>query len=162
MKRQQQALDEADAELKLWRDGELYSNILDRADSLSMVRRQREIMDEQNRKNQLSNIKGGASDETKIAQATAANKGLADTISQIAGYGQQRKDQVESSYRNAMYNSKLKRADLAASGAQATANAISGAAGVIGNIVGGIDWGGSAKDFANTYESIADDEDMYI
>lgn len=143
--RQADILDKAQSNLEDWRNGVINTNTLDRADSMSMVKAYRDILNEQNRKFNTGAIKGGLTDEAKVAQATATNKGLSDAISRIAGYGQQQKDRVEQVYQNQLHNYNLKRAEMAGAGAEATSSAISEATGVIGDIIGSIDWGKKKK-----------------
>lgn len=142
--RQADILDKAQSNLEDWRNGVINTNTLDRADSMSMVKAYRDILNEQNRKFNTGAIKGGLTDEAKVAQATATNKGLSDAISRIAGYGQQQKDRVEQVYQNRLHDYNLKRAEMAGAGAEATSSAISEGTGVItgviGDILGSIDW----------------------
>lgn len=140
-KRQTEALDKAQQNLEDWRNGIVNSNILDRADSMSMLRIYREALEEQAKKNNTAAIKGGLSDEAVVAQATATNKGLADAISRIAGYGQQQKDRAEQMYQTQLYNYNQQKAAAAGAGAQTIANAISTASGVLGAMTSDIDWG---------------------
>lgn len=135
------ALDEAQQNLTDWRNGIVGTNVLDRADSMSMLKAYRDILDEQNKKNNTGAIKGGLTDEAQVAQAIAANKGLSDAVSRIAGYGQQQKDRVEQQYQQHLYNYNTNRAADLASGAQATANTIAQAGGSLGSIISGINWG---------------------
>lgn len=135
------ALDEAQQNLTDWRNGIVGTTVLDRADSMSMLKAYRDILDEQNKKNNTGAIKGGLTDEAQVAQAIAANKGLSDAVSRIAGYGQQQKDRVEQQYQQYLYGYNTNRAADLASGAQATANTIAQAGGSLGSIISGINWG---------------------
>ena len=140
-KRATAALDEAQQNLTDWRNGVVGTNVLDRADSMSMLKAYRDILDEQNKKNNTGAIKGGLTDEAQVAQAVAVNKGLADAASRIAGYGQQQKDRVEQLYQQQLYGYETTRAKDLASGAQATVDAIAKAGGTLGSILSGINWG---------------------
>ena len=135
-RRQTKLLDEAQANLEDWRNGIVNTNTLDRADSMSMLKAYRDILEEQSKKNNTAAIKGGLSDEAQVAQATATNKGMADAISRIAGYGQQQAK---------LHDYNMRRAALAGAGAQTTADAISGATSTIGNLLTGFDWGSLKK-----------------
>ena len=66
--------DKSEALLQDWYDSQMNTNILDRADTLSMLKMYRDTMDEQNRKFQTNAIKGGASEEAKVAYAQKQNK----------------------------------------------------------------------------------------
>lgn len=140
-KKQASAYDEAWGSYEDWYKGQMNANILDRADSLSMLKRYREWQDENNKKYQTNAIKGGASEEAKVAYAQKANKGYADAISRIAAMGQQYKDRLSQNYVTNRFNFQTKRADMAADGAQAVASGIANAVGVMGDIIGGMDWG---------------------
>jgi hypothetical protein len=144
-RRQTKLLDEAQANLEDWRNGIVNTNTLDRADSMSMLKAYRDILEEQSKKNNTAAIKGGLSDEAQVAQATATNKGMADAISRIAGYGQQQKDRAEQTYQAKLHDYNMRRAALAGAGAQTTADAISGATSTIGNLLTGFDWGSLKK-----------------
>ena len=138
--RQTDKINAAQENLEDWRNGIVGTSILDRADSMSMLKAYRDTLEEQNRKFNTGAIKGGITDEAKVAQATAANKGFSDAVSRIAG-GQQQKDRVEQLYQNQLYNYNVQQAEQAGAGAQATGDAIKGAAGVLGEMISGIDWG---------------------
>ena len=139
--RQTDKINAAQENLEDWRNGIVGTSILDRADSMSMLKAYRDTLEEQNRKFNTGAIKGGITDEAKVAQATAVNKGFADAVSRIAGYGQQQKDRAEQLYQNQLYNYNVQQAEQAGAGAQATGDAIKGAAGVLGEMISGIDWG---------------------
>lgn len=128
--------------LKDWYDSEINTNILDRADTLSMLKQYREAMDEQGKKYQTNAIKGGASEEAKIAYAQAQNKGYADAISKIAAQGQARKDQVTNAYMQGMLGIYDNKSNAYLQSGQQMSNAISGAANGLSSAVGSINWGG--------------------
>lgn len=134
--KQRKELNRQQKELDQWYRGEMGTNILDRADSRAMLKRIRDYYDERQRKQNTRNIKGGASEEAEVAQAVAANKGIADAASRISATGQQHKDNVAGQYRQMSYNIGQQKAGLAGGGAQALANSISSAGGVLGNLVG--------------------------
>ena len=144
-KEKAQAYDAAWDSYEDWYQGQMNTNILDRADTQAMLKRYREWQDENAKKYQTNAIKGGASEEAKIAYAQEANKGYADAISQIAAQGQKYKDQLSLKFAGDQLNWATKRADMAAEGSQAVANTIAGAGGTIGDILGGMDWGGGKK-----------------
>ena len=141
-KEQSQAYDDAWADYEDWYDGQMNTSILDRADTLSMLKRYRDWQEENAKKYQTNAIKGGASEEAKIAYAQEANKGYADAISRIAAMGQQYKDRLSQNYATNRFNFQTKRADMAAAGAQAVASGIANAGGTLGSLIGGMDWGG--------------------
>lgn len=131
--------------LKDWYDTKVNTNILDRADTLSMLKQYRDAMDEQNKKYQTNAIKGGASEEAKVAYAQAQNKGYADAISKIAAQGQAQKDQAEYAYMQEMRGINNDKANAHIQSGTAMSNVISQAVKGIGNALGSINWGGGKK-----------------
>lgn len=131
----------AEQTLKNWYDTNMNTSILDRADTLSMLKIYRDTMDEQARKYQTNAIKGGASEEAKVAYAQSQNKAYADAISKIAAQGQARKDQVADAYMKELMGIHADRANNYLLSGQQMANAISGAANGLGSALGGIEWG---------------------
>ncbi len=144
-KQKASAYDQAWGEYEDWYEGQMNASILDRADTLSMLKRYRDWQEEEAKKYQTNAIKGGASEEAKIAYAQKANKGYADAISRIAAMGQQYKDRLSQGFMQQQLGYKQKRADLTAEGAQTVANGIANAGGAIGDLVGGMNWGGKKK-----------------
>lgn len=141
-KNQSSAYDEAWNDYENWYEGQMNANILDRADSLSLLKRYRDWQEEAAKKSQTNAIKGGASEEAKVAYAQQANKGYADAISRIAAMGQQYKDRLSQNYMQSKFNYDKNRADMAAQGAQAVASGLANAGSAVGDILGGLDWGG--------------------
>lgn len=131
--------------LKDWYESEMNTNILDRADTLSMLKQYRDTLDEQGKKYQTNAIKGGASEEAKIAYAQQANKGYADAISKIAAQGQLRKDQVTDAYMQGMRNIYDAKANQYLQSGQTMANLISQSANGIGSALGSISWGNNSQ-----------------
>lgn len=126
-KKAQEKRDLAETNLKDWYSSQMNTNVLDRADSMSMLKAYRDIMEEQNKKYNTNAIKGGATEEAKVAYAQETNKGLADAISKISAQGQQRKDQVADAYMQGMMNIRNNEADAYLQSGQQMSNAISGA-----------------------------------
>lgn len=111
-KRAQEEREKAKAELQNWYTTNMNTNVLDRADTMSVLKAYRDTLDEQNRKYHTNAIKGGASEEAKVAYAQQANKAYSDAISKIMAQGQQRKDQVTDAYMQGMmglYNNDAER-----------------------------------------------------
>lgn len=133
--------EKAQRQLDNWYENEMAGNILDRADSRSMLAEYRNSMAEQNKKYLNNAIKGGASDEAKVAFNESMNKGYADAISKIAAQGQIRKDQVADSYRQGKMDASTKMADIYMQSGQQMGNAISKAGSGISSAVSGMDLG---------------------
>ena len=83
----------------------------------------------------------------------------ADAISRIAAMGQQYKDRLSQNYATNRFNFQTKRADMATDGAQAVASGIANAGGVVGDLIGGIDWGGGKASGGFATESADTDID---
>lgn len=135
---QRRALDKARDNLKAWRDQEVNQDFLDRADSRDLLRQLRETYQERQRRMETGNIKGGATAESRVAQATAENKGIAAATSRIAAAGQQYKDNVRKEYRDDMKEIDQRAAEMSSSGAQALTDSLSSAFGTLGSLVSDI------------------------
>ena len=142
-KKQASAYDEAWGSYEDWYEGQMNANILERADTLSMLKRYRDWQEEDAKKYQTNAIKGGASEEAKIAYAQKANKGYADAVSRIAAMGQQYKDRLSQNFMQQKLGYQQNRANMVAQGAQAVASGLASGAGAVGDILGGVDWGGN-------------------
>ena len=137
--------EKAQRELDNWYENEMAGSIIDRADTRSMLSEYRNTMNEQNKKYLNNAIKGGASDEAKIAYNQSANKGYADMMSKILAQGQLRKDQVTDSYRQGKMDASTKMADLYMQSGQQMANTISSAGSGVSSAVSGMDLGSIGK-----------------
>lgn len=137
--------EKAEKELDNWYANEMAGNILDRADSRSMLNAYRTTMEEQSRKYANNAIKGGASEEAQVAYAQAANKGYADAISKISAQGQQRKDRVTDSYLQGKMDAFTKMYDLYMQSGQTMANTISSAGNSAASVFAGTDLGSIGK-----------------
>ncbi len=106
-KRRKEALaiqEEKKRKLDAWRDRELNADYIDRADSQAMLRKIREYNKDALAAYNNNAIKGGASEEARVAAAGQLNKNYASAISQIAGIGAQHKDRVQNMYMTAGAN----------------------------------------------------------
>ena len=97
-KEAEQLLETQKQDLKEWRDRELAGDYLQRADSQAMLRNVKEQSEEylQGMTNDVA--RSGMTDEAKVAMAQKANKAYADAAAQLAGVGQQHKDNVETTW----------------------------------------------------------------
>lgn len=94
----EQIIDDKKTELNNWRDREMSSNFLDRADSQAALRQVRQNQKEQQEALATDAVKAGATDQAKVAAAAEANKQYASTVSQLAGIGAQHKDNVQAQH----------------------------------------------------------------
>lgn len=97
-------MDAQKKDLRAWRDAELGSDYLDRADSRAAMRRVFEYNKEAQKASDTNAIKRGMTDEAKVAQAARLNRNYADTVSQIAAAGAQHKDRVQQQYMSEVRN----------------------------------------------------------
>lgn len=144
-KKQQALRAQQEQEWENWYQNEVNQSYLDRADNLSMLRRYREVLDETSRRNNTAAIKGGATDEARVALAAEQNKGLANIMSQMAANGERHRDRVKSKYmdvKSGFQNSKIAASQQ---NAENVINTITSASNVVGDLVGGINWGGAKK-----------------
>lgn len=122
-----------------WRDAEMGTDYLDRADSRAALRRVFENNKEAQKALNTEAVKSGMTDEAKVAYAADLNENYADTVSQIAGVGAQHKDNVQRQYlsetRN-LDNLKIQN-KMDTSGVESMVQGITGAAGAIGSLASG-------------------------
>lgn len=145
--KQQQKIDEAiDAQerrLDAWRDSQMNTNYLDRADSREMLRRVAQHNDEQMKALSTNAVKGGASEEAKVAAAGNLTRNYADAIGSIAAAGQRHRDNVQNQYLSGISDiegQRLKQLMDNDSAAQLS-KGISG----MGNVLSEFDWGSLIK-----------------
>lgn len=91
-------LEKQKKKLTQWRDAEMGTNYLDRADSRAALRRVFEYNKEAQKAANTNAVKSGMTDEAKVAQAAKLNENYADAVSQIAGAGARHKDRVQQQY----------------------------------------------------------------
>lgn len=81
-------------------DAEINSNYLDRADARNAIRQVTDATSESMRQLNTDAIRGGATDEAKVAMASKLNKNIAKTVGTLAGIGEQHKDKLRGQKRN--------------------------------------------------------------
>lgn len=148
-KRRRQAereLEKQKKSLQEWRDAEMGTNYLDRADSRAAMRRVFENNKEAQKAANTDAIKSGMTDEAKVAQAAKLNENYADVVSQIAAAGAQHKDQVQQQYMGEKRNlDNLKIQNMMdTSGVDNMVQGITGAAAGLGTALAGVG-GASSK-----------------
>jgi hypothetical protein len=80
-------------------DNEINSNYLDRADSRNALRKVTDANTEAMRQLNTDAIRGGATDEAKVAMASRLNKTTADVVGDLAAMGEQHKDALKAEKR---------------------------------------------------------------
>ena len=122
------------AENKKWYDAKMAENYMQRSDVQNVLRKQRELLQEQYQRARATNIVAGGTDESLALQQQAANAAMGDTMANIAANASAYKDSIEQQYRtqDAALNQQL------AGVQQAQGEVIANAAGQIGSAVGGL------------------------
>lgn len=139
-------LEKQKKKLTEWRDAEMGTNYLDRADSRAALRRVFEYNKEAQKAANTNAVKSGMTDEAKVAQAAKLNANYADAVSQIAGAGARHKDRVQQQYLEQTRNlDNLKIQNLMdTSGVDNIVQGITGAAAGIAGALGGGSLGGGS------------------
>jgi hypothetical protein len=121
-------------ENKKWYDQKMAEDYMQRSDVQNVLRKQRELLQEQYQRARATNIVAGGTDESLALQQQAANEVMGDTMANIAANASAYKDSVESQYRaqDATLNQQLAGIE------QSQASAIAQAAGQVGSAVSGL------------------------
>ena len=133
-------MDKAQQYLDNWYNNAMNTSVLDRADTQAMLSDYRNTMAEQGQKYLNNAVKGGATEEGRIAYQTSANKGYADAISNISASAQAQKDRVSESYMQGKMNYHNSLADSYMKAGQQMSSEISGAVGGAGDALGNINF----------------------
>ena len=97
-----QALDELKGrreENKQWYNQKMSEDYMMRSNVQNVLRKQRELLDEQYQRARATNVVAGGTDEALALQQQAANKAMGDTMANIAANASTYKDNVEQQYR---------------------------------------------------------------
>ena len=117
-----------------WYDQKMAEDYTQRSDVQNVLRKQRELLDEQYQRARATNVVAGGTDESLALQQQAANKTMGDTMADIAAGASAYKDSIEQLYRakDDAINQQLIGVQ------QAKAQSIANAAGQVGSAVGGL------------------------
>ena len=102
-KRKKEAQEAYDAKIKAEQaalDREINANYLDRADARNVIRKVTDANTETMRQLNTDAIRGGATDEAKVAMASKLNKGTAEVVGNLAAVGEQHKDKLRDQKRS--------------------------------------------------------------
>ena len=126
-------------ENKSWYNRRMAEDYTMRSDAQALIKRQRELLDEQYKRAKATNVVAGGTDESLALQKQAANKAMSDTMTGIAANASAHKDNIEAAYRaeDAALNQQ-QIADLqqqAANTAQAASQVTNSAINVVGNSI---------------------------
>ena len=98
-KEAQKLLDRQSADNKRWYNIKMSQDYTQRAGAQNILRKQREMLNEQYQSSAARNIVSGGTDEQLALQQQAANKSMADTTADIAAAAEAHKDAAEQQYR---------------------------------------------------------------
>lgn len=133
-KRAQQMIQNQRQENRRWYDQKMSEDYMQRSDVQNVLRKQRELLNEQYQRARATNIVAGGTDESLALQQQAANEAMGDTMADIAANASSYRDSIENQYR--AQDAALNQQQVAAE--QAKAQAIAQAAGQVGSAVGGL------------------------
>lgn len=128
-------------ENKRWYDQKMAEDYMQRSDVQNVLRKQRELLNEQYQRARATNIVAGGTDESLALQQQAANEAMGNTMADIAANAANYKDSVEQQYRaqDAALNQQMIGVE------QGNAQAIAQAAGQMGSAVSGLMTGVSGE-----------------
>ena len=126
------------SENRKWYEQKMSEDYMQRSDVQNVLRKQRELLNEQYQRARATNIVAGGTDESLALQQQAANEAMGNTMADIAANAANYKDSVENQYR--AQDAALNQQQVAAE--QAKAQAIAQAAGQVGSAVSGLMTGG--------------------
>ena len=137
-KRAQAMIQNQRDENQKWYDQKIAEDYTQRSDVQNILRKQRDLLNEQYQRARATNIVAGGTDESLALQQQAANEAMGDTIADIAANASDYKDSIENQYR--AQDAALNQQQIGVE--QANAQAIAQAAGQMGSAVGGLVTGG--------------------
>lgn len=140
-KKAQQMIQNQRDENKRWYDLKMAEDYTQRSDAQNILRKQRELLNEQYQRARATNIVAGGTDESLAMQQAAANDAMGDTMAEIASQASAYKEGIEEQYRakDASLNQQLAGIE------QQKGDTIAQAAGQMGNAVSGLVQGGMTK-----------------
>lgn len=137
-KRAQAMIQNQRDENQKWYDQKIAEDYTQRSDVQNILRKQRDLLNEQYQRARATNIVAGGTDESLALQQQAANEAMGDTIAGIAANASNYKDSIENQYR--AQDAALNQQQIGVE--QANAQTIAQAAGQMGSAVGGLVTGG--------------------
>ncbi len=121
-----------------WYDQKMAEDYTQRSDVQNVLRKQRELLQEQYKRARATNIVAGGTDESLALQQAAANEAMGNTMADIAANASSYKEGVEEKYR--ANEAAFDQQEIA--NEQNRAQAIATAAGQVGSAVSGLVQGG--------------------
>lgn len=144
-KRAEELLQNQRDENQKWYDQKMAEDYTQRSDAQNILRKQRELLQEQYQRARATNIVAGGTDESLALQQAAANDAMGETMADIAAQASSYKEGVENQYRaqDAAPNQQQ------ISNEQAQAQAIANAAGQVVSAVSGLMTGATGDKSGN-------------
>ena len=128
-------------ENRKWYEQKMAEDYMQRADVQNVLRKQRELLNEQYQRARATNVVAGGTDESLALQQQAANETLGETTANVAAQAADYKEGVENQFREK--DAKLN--EWQVNLLQNEASQIAQAAGQVGKAVGGLVTGGLDK-----------------
>lgn len=142
-------------ENRKWYEEKMAEDYMQRADVQNVLRKQRELLDEQYKRARATNVVAGGTDESLALQQQEANATLGETTANIAAQSADYKESVENQFR--AKDSALNQQQVNVY--QNEASQIAQAAGQMGKAVSGLVTGAVGKAKPNPVPSITPDVD---
>lgn len=133
-KRAEQLLQNQRDENQKWYDQKMNEDYTQRTDVQNILRKQRDLLQDQYQKARAANLVGGGSDESLALQKAAANEAMGETMASLASQASDYKDSIEEQYREK--DDALDQQQIA--NERAKAQNIAAAAGQMGSAVSGL------------------------
>ena len=137
-KRAQQLIQNQRDENQKWYNQKMAEDYTKRTDVQNVLRKQRELLQEQYQRARATNVVAGGTDESLALQQQAANDAMGDTMANIAANASSYKEGIEQQYRAQDAALNQQQAGIE----QAKAQSIANAAGQVGSAVSGLVSGG--------------------
>ena len=123
-------------ENKRWYEMKMNEDYMSRPDVQNVLRKQRDMLDEQYKRARATNVVAGGTDESLAMQQEAANRQLGETMANVAENAAAHKDAVEAQYRAQEDSLSQQQQNIYAGQANATATAASQAASAGAGLLG--------------------------
>lgn len=149
--RAEQLLKNQRDENQKWYDQKLAEDYTQRTDVQNVLRKQRELLQEQYQRARAINIVAGGTDESLALQKAAANEAMGETMAGIAANAASYKEGVENQFRT--QDAALNQQQIA--NEQAKAQSIANAAGQVGSAVSGLMTGASTQKASSADASLS-------
>lgn len=150
-KRAEQLLKNQRDENQKWYDQKMAEDYTQRTDVQNVLRKQRELLQEQYQRARATNIVAGGTDESLALQKAAANEAMGETMAGIAANAASYKEGVENQFR--AQDAALNQQQIA--NEQAKAQSIANAAGQVGSAVSGLMTGASTQKASSVDASLS-------